>query len=125
MAEVSRTKASATGTFHGPVGEQFVQQPFPGTGAAQAIQGLALARFGEGDHLVTNEQLLIGRELFEVVEEFGCDSGHTGKLMRDRRPDKLGNPWGGSDWIDEPQIAQKTQIKPLRFYLSFIRHPRF
>jgi hypothetical protein len=79
MAEVSRTKASATGTFPGPVGEQFVQQPFPGTGAAQPVQGLALAGFGEGDHLVTNEQLLIGRELFEVVQEFGCDGGDPRK----------------------------------------------
>jgi hypothetical protein len=60
MADVSKTITSATGTLPGPVGEQFVQQPLPGAGAAQTVQGLALADFGEGDHSFTNDQLLVG-----------------------------------------------------------------
>ena len=77
---VSRMTASATGTLPGPVGEQLVHQPPAGAGAAQTVQCLPLAGFSEGDNSFTDDQLLVGRELHEFVQQFVGDSGHGGKL---------------------------------------------
>ena len=64
----------------GPVGEQFVQQTFPGAGDPQTVQGLALADFSEGDHVFTNDQLLVGGELVEIVQQLIGNSSHQRKM---------------------------------------------
>ena len=72
--------ALAKGTLPDPVSEQLIQKPLPGAGAAQTVQGLALVTFRQGDHSFTDDPLLVGCELLEIVQQLVGDSGHQEKL---------------------------------------------